>query len=250
MATGAITGAIVGTSLLGAYSAKKQADVAESQAEGQEALQKESLEIQKQALEQQKQASDEQLAFYRQQYDDYRNIYGDVEQNLRDYYLDLTPETFTQAGIATAEVEYNRASNQVRSALASRGLIGSGVELEALTRLEGERARTRSQIQQQAPLQVAQAQQNFLGTGRGIQQQAISGIGGAFSNIAGAYGNIASSAGQTQALSQAGAQYYTGLAQQSSAQAGQALGSGISSYLTYQALQNPATASQALRLGR
>lgn len=117
------------------------------------------------------QASREELEFAQQQYQDFRNVYGDVEANLGRFYRNLSPDTFAIQGIEAFEQEQARALENVQQSLAQRGLTDSGISADLERQASIESAETRARIRTQAPLQVAEAQQAFVASGRGGQAE-------------------------------------------------------------------------------
>jgi len=103
-----------------------------------------------------------QLAFEREKYEEWKDIYGDVEQNLADFYENLTPEFLITAGLEDEAESFSRAQTDMKTRLAQRGLGGAGLEAELIAKQEIGSAEKRAQIRRDAPLKVAEMQQSFL----------------------------------------------------------------------------------------
>lgn len=103
--------------------------------------------------------------FAQQQYDDWQAIYGPVQDNLSNYYSNLTPDYYEALGLETFELEKNNALDQLNQNLAQRGLTDSGVALQLKSDLNLAAASERAKIRRQAPAQVAQEQSGFLSVG-------------------------------------------------------------------------------------
>jgi len=106
--------------------------------------------------------SDELIAFEKEKYDEWKDIYGDIEQNLADFYEGMTPEVMTSAGLQDEAQSFATAQTKIKESLAQRGLGGSGLEADLIKQQEIGSAETRAEIRRDAPLKVAEMQQNFL----------------------------------------------------------------------------------------
>jgi len=106
--------------------------------------------------------SAELLAFEKEKYDEWKDIYGDVEQNLADFYEDLTPEFLISSGLQEEAQSFATAQTKIKSSLAQRGLDASGLEAGLIAQQEIGSAEKRAEIRRDAPLKVAQMQQEFL----------------------------------------------------------------------------------------
>lgn len=107
------------------------------------------------------------LEFEQQRYDDWKAIYGDLEQNLADFYGNLTPDYFEVAGLEAAEQERTAAMNSIRETFAQRGIGGSGLEAAAIAGQELQTAQERATVRRNAPVQTANEQLRFLQVGLG-----------------------------------------------------------------------------------
>ena len=148
--------------------------------------------------------SAEQLAFERQKYDEWKATYGDIEQNLAEYYSQLTPDFYEAQGLEAFQQEQEAAIGRIKTSLAQRGIEDSGLSLAMEQELEQEGALERARIRTMAPGMAAEEQRQFLQVGLGQNP----------------------GAGVSQALSQR-AQTAEAMAQRSEATAGQAMQAGI-----------------------
>ena len=114
------------------------------------------------------QASAAELEFAQQQYDDWQAVYGPLEQNLANYYSNLTPDYYEVQGIEMFEKERAAESERLREILAQRGLdpdsgIAAGLELEQSI----DAAQTRAGIRVDAERMAREDQLRFLQVGLG-----------------------------------------------------------------------------------
>ena len=204
-----MTGAIIGSALLGAASSKSAADSASNASAAATAASAE--------------ASAAQLEFNKEQYEDWQAIYGDTQEILSSYYNTLTPEVYAATGIQNIESQYSTSKANLERSLAQKGITQSGITAGAMSGLEVARASANAAIQTEAPQQVANAQANFLSIGMGNQAQL--------------QGNISSTLGSQATMYAGQATNYTNQAAQAYSGIGQSIGSGVSSYMQYQAMQ-------------
>jgi hypothetical protein len=108
-----------------------------------------------------------ELDFAKQQYQDWQDIFGPIQDNLADYYNNLTPDYIAATGLQNVETERAAALERVNQSLAQRGLLGSGLEAAAITDIELETAERKSQVRSDAPMQAAQQKLGFLSLGYG-----------------------------------------------------------------------------------
>jgi len=156
---------------------------------------KRAAKSQAEALRSQEAAQEEQLDFQKSQYDDWQSVYGPVRENLASLYMDLTPETFAASGLAKLDQEYQQQFDDFERQFAQRGIDSPTQDM-----LQGSMAlqhsRDSANVRQQAPLQVAGVQQNFLN--QNVTNPAASGVANALGNTANLYGNQANFYGQQQ----------------------------------------------------
>lgn len=122
------------------------------------------------------------LAFEQEKYDDWKDIYGDVEQNLADFYENMTPEFLTSAGLEEEAKSFATAQTNIKTSLAQRNLGGSGLEADLIAGQEIQSAEKRAEIRRDAPLQVAEMQQNFLQPNLAAKQSGERAISSAMSS--------------------------------------------------------------------
>lgn len=217
-----MTGAIIGSALIGAASSASSAKSASSAASQQAAASQA-------ATDASLQASREQLEFQKQQYADWESIFGPIQENLSSYYQSLSPDTYAAMGLQNLQQSYTTSKQSLDRALAQRGLSTSGAAAQALTDLESQRMLGGASIRQSAAQEVATQKQNFLALGLGQGSTLQQGV-------AGAYGNIASTNMQAAGNAMALQGTYANQAASAYAGIGQSLGSGLSTYMTYNAL--------------
>lgn len=179
-------GAIISgvASLGGALLSKKSADKASGQAA---------------------QASAEQLAFEQARYDDWKAIYGPIQENLSNYYSNISPDYYEAMGLEAFELERTAMMEQLDTVLAQRGLADSGMAAQLEADMGMQAATQRAKIRRQAPVQARQEQQDFLSLGMRADPAP----------------SVSSALGQRTAYAQ---QY----AQQAGVAAGEAMGSAVS----------------------
>lgn len=151
-------------------------------------------------------ANDASLAFEYEKYDDWQATYGSIQDNLSDYYQNLTPEYYAAVGLEAFNQEQQASMTRVEQSLAQRGLADSSLATSIEAQSELDAAETRAGIRRDAPAQARQEQSNFLSMGLGVNP-----------------GNSVSAALQSQANTA------TQYAQQSEIAAGQAIGTAVSS---------------------
>lgn len=152
-----------------------------------------------------KEAEAAQLDFAKQQYADWKAIYGPMEQNLANYYNNLTPEHYEAIGLEAVSAEYDTLQQNMQRTLAQRGITDSGVGLALEQEAGIAEAEARADVRRSSDAAVAQEKMGFLGMGMGA--------------------NPAQSISQTLSQHSAGARDRANAA---SAAAGQAWGSAIS----------------------
>jgi hypothetical protein len=115
----------------------------------------------------------EQLAFQREQYDNWKSIYGDLQENLGNYYKNLSPDDYISRGVTAINKEYEVANKQVTTQLAQRGISNSGIAAAALTSLDQQGAAARANVRDTAGEQVNAQKMGFLGLGLGQGTQML-----------------------------------------------------------------------------
>lgn len=139
---------IGGSLLVSAYGAREAGKQAEAGIEAGLALDMEALE------------------FDKEQYADWQRIFGPVQDNLRDYYLGLTPETVEAQGLEEVQQVFGQLREQLPTALSQRGIDpddGLGVTLEQ--RLDIKQAEAEAGVRIGSEAVVAEQRQGFLSRG-------------------------------------------------------------------------------------
>ena len=157
IAAAVITG---GAALAGGYMASRSADKASKRAAS---------------------AASSELGFAQAQYDDWKDIYGPIEENLGEFYSNLSPEFYEATGLEQVEYEFDTIAQRTREALAQRGIdprsgIGASLELQQ----DIAEAEAKAETRMTAPLKAAEAKTGFLSVGMGnpAQQNLSSALAG------------------------------------------------------------------------
>ena len=150
----------------------------------QEEAQRASSEASRQSLAMTK----DQLEFQKKQYSDWKSIYGPIQDNLGRYYMNLDPTEYSQKQIEQLQVEFNKATKQIETNFAQRGLDDSGVAAATEVAMKSQEASQKAAIRSNAEDITAQKQMQFLGLGLGQGTQML-----------GIMGNVASSGAASQA---------------------------------------------------
>lgn len=112
-------------------------------------------------------ASRRSLSFEREKLDAWNETYGGIQDNLQQYYSQLTPEFYETQGLEAFRKEQEVAQERIKTSLAQRGIEDSGVALALEHQTEQEGAETRATIRAEAPRRAAEEQRNFLQIGLG-----------------------------------------------------------------------------------
>ncbi len=112
-------------------------------------------------------ANEDSLGFAQRQYDDWQQVFGPIQENLSEYYSNLSPDTFAAQGIQYAEEEFAKVDERLSQSLAQRGIQDSGISASLERESAYDLARTSATIRQAAPQAVAQQQLGFLSVGMG-----------------------------------------------------------------------------------
>lgn len=138
----------------------------------------------------------QQLQFDMKVYEDWQRIYGGIEENLSNYYKDLSPDRVAAVDINSIQESYAASKENIIREFKQRGFDTSGLEGAALTNLESNRANVSAAARAGAEQKVMSAQTQFLAAGKGGQALATNGLNNTYTNQAGIYGNQAQLAGQ------------------------------------------------------
>lgn len=135
--------------------------------------------------------SKEAIAFQKEQYKDWKAIYGDIQENLGEYYKNLTPEKLTSVGLVNQQKEYQMMKLNLEKEFAQKGISGSGVETAMKTSLAFQNAEARAGIRTGAEEAVAEKKLQFLGVGLGQGTAMLGNIAGVTTAGAATQANIA-----------------------------------------------------------
>ena len=108
------------------------------------------------------------LAFEQQQYDDWKEVYGPMEENLANYYSQVTPEYYAAQGLEAFNEQVQTSQTRMQENFAQRGIdpmSGIAVSMEAQNELAN--AEQRATIRRDAPRQAIEDQAKFLQIGMG-----------------------------------------------------------------------------------
>lgn len=109
-----------------------------------------------------------QLAFAREQYDDWQAVYGPLRDNLAEYYSGLDSEFYEAVGLENAQLEQQRAVEQIETNLAQAGLDSrSGISQSLMAQTELAGAEQRAAIRRDAPRAAMEDKSRFLQIGMG-----------------------------------------------------------------------------------
>ena len=138
-------------------------------------------------------ASDAQLSFEYEKYNDWNETYGPLQDNLAEYYNNVTPEYYAAVGVEKFNEEFQVGMTRISENFAQRG-IDPDSALAASTQAQAElnAAETRAGIRRDAPRQAREDQRSFLQIGLG--QNPGSSLSSALANSATNKANSANSA--------------------------------------------------------
>lgn len=164
VATAVVGSAVVG-GIMSSKSAKKQAKSADR------------------ATDASSEATAAQLAFEQERYDDWNAVYGPLQENLANYYQNVTPDYYAAVGLEQFQKEYQTGLTRLNENLAQRGIDpSSGIQASLESQAELSAAETRASIRRDAPQQAAEDKSRFLQIGLG--QNPASSVSGALSQSA------------------------------------------------------------------
>jgi len=133
-------------------------------------------------------ASAQQLAFQRQQYADWQAAYGPIQDNLSNFYQNLTSDSLVASGLKNYEQQYQATEQQLQRSFAQRG-VDSGAQ-DALNQQSAlATAEYKANLRNDAPLQVARLQQGFLD--HNVQNPAGQGVASSLGQQASMFGQRA-----------------------------------------------------------
>jgi hypothetical protein len=137
------------------------------------------------------------LEFAQAQYQDWQDTFGSIQDNLADYYTNLTPEQVEAQDLEAFELEKKAVLDTIEQEFAQRGITTSGLHAGVIQDIEMDSALQRAQIRTNAPTKTRQAQQNFLQIGLG--QNPANNLQNVLSNRASTSANEAAQAGAATA---------------------------------------------------
>lgn len=108
-----------------------------------------------------------ELAFAREQYDDFKEVFGPLQDNLSDYYTNLTPDYYAAVGLETAKKEEEALIARLDESLAQRGLSDSAVGESIKAQVEIAGSENRAKIRRDSVVQAKEEQRSFLQIGLG-----------------------------------------------------------------------------------
>lgn len=121
----------------------------------------------KRATESAEKMAASELEFNQQRYSDWKDVYGSIQDNLSDYYTNLSPDMYEAQGLEAFNAEYQKAQDSVAASLAQRGITDSGLSTQLEQQGALSAAQSRAAIRMDAPAKVASLQSNFLQIGLG-----------------------------------------------------------------------------------
>ena len=207
------TALAVGSALGGGVSSrrsKRRGDDAQDEADAALAEQMKYLGKTTDVLDALQPTIDKFAAAGQENFDNYQEMMGPLEDTLNDYYMGLDPDMYAAQGNQTAQGAYQNTMNQVNEQLASQGIMNSGVNTQMGMQYGNQMAQTKAQNIMDAPEQVAQQQQNWLGytanradqgwnqmqQGVNMQANQANQYNQAYTNMANAYGGQSAQANQ------------------------------------------------------
>ena len=113
-------------------------------------------------------SSDAQLSFEYEKYDDWNETYGPLQDNLANYYNNVTPEYYAAVGVEKFNEEFQVGMKRIDESFAQRGIDpSSGIAGSIKSQAELNAAETRAGIRREAPRQATEDQSRFLQIGMG-----------------------------------------------------------------------------------
>lgn len=113
-------------------------------------------------------ASAAQTAFEQKKYDDWKETYGPIQDNLANYYQNVTPDYYASVGLEEFEKQYETSLTRLNENLVQRGIDpSSGIAASIESQAELGAAETRAEIRRDAPIKAAEDKRSFLQIGLG-----------------------------------------------------------------------------------
>lgn len=126
------------------------------------------------------------LDFQQGELDDWEEIYGGIEENLGEFYGNLTPEYVTTQGLEAQQKAYQEHVTGLTEQFARSGLT-TGAQGDILARSALEDAKAKAAIRVEAPYKVAEEQKSFLSLGTAQGAQAKQGVVQGYQGVGQAY---------------------------------------------------------------
>jgi len=143
-------------------------------------------------------ASDAQLSFEYEKYDDWNETYGPLQDNLAEYYNNVTPEYYAAVGVEKFNEEFQVGMKRIDESFAQRGIDpSSGIAGSVKSQAELDAAETRAGIRREAPRQANEDRSRFLqiGMGQNPGSSLSSSLANSATNKANSANNAATAAG-------------------------------------------------------
>lgn len=174
---GSIVGGITDAIGLTNHAGEKKAAAAAAEANAQAyAMSKEQIELAK-----------EELQFTKDQYNDWKAVYGDIQENIGNYYKDLTGDKLVALGLEKQQQEYQMVEKAIQRDFAQRGLANSGQETTASTIAKVQNATARAAIRASGDEAAIEKKLQFLGVGLGQGTQLLGVVGNSAANVTNAF---------------------------------------------------------------
>jgi len=139
------------------------------------------------------QLTDKQLEFQRKQYEEWKSIYGDLQENLNDYYSNMTTDKYITQSNQQIEQQFNLQQKRLQQTLAQRGIDNSGIEAAAQLAMSTKLAEDKANVRMIADDYVNKQKMQFVGLGLGQGTQMLGTQAQVASAGIGANANISSS---------------------------------------------------------
>ena len=112
--------------------------------------------------------------------DEWEEMFGPMEQNLTDYYSELDPIKYATQNKQALTENIDKQLSQFNDTMSAQGLQTSGMKSQAMKEASFAKATGSAQIDVQAPEQVRQMQQGWLGANQQEKANATAGINQAY----------------------------------------------------------------------
>lgn len=163
-----VASAIVGSAAVSYVGGRKASKDADKRQDSADATAEERLEFDREQFDEDIRRYDESMELYildreryDERYDQIESIFGPIEQNLGDFYNNLTADVFEAAGLTAQAETFKVAKQHFTTKMTQRGITGGAI-VQGAKEMEIENAKTKAGIRRDAPFQVADAKQSFL----------------------------------------------------------------------------------------